>query len=89
MKKKDADEITNDMDEDDKWVTVPDAPTIVRTEKIRFEETGVEDRVRLVMKRGGRFEVDNRKKPVKEEEEQEVMDLFNNPNGDTNDTLPF
>jgi twinkle protein len=90
MKKKDADEITNDMDEDDKWVTVPDAPTIVRTEKIRFEETGVEDRVRLVMKRGGRFEVDNRKKPVKEEEDQEVMNLFSNPNGDTEDSeLPF
>jgi hypothetical protein len=42
------------------------------------------------MKRGGRFEVDNRKKPVKEEEDQEVMNLFSNPNGDTEDSeLPF
>ena len=87
MKKKEANELTGNEDEDDKWVTVPDAPTIVRTEKIRFEETGNEDRVRLVMKRGGRFEVDNRKNPVKEEEDTEVMNLFSSPTDAEN--LPF
>lgn len=45
-------------DEDLKWETVSDAPTIIKTEKIRFEEIGMEGRVRLKMTTGGRFEVD-------------------------------
>jgi len=60
-----------DMDEDEKWYVVPNAPTIIRTEKIRFEEVGVEDRVRMIMKTGGRFVVDKSKKqfvPMKDEE---------------------
>lgn len=51
-----------DMDEDEKWFVIKDAATIIRTEKIRFEEIGVEDRVRLIMKAGGRFVVDKSRK---------------------------
>lgn len=56
-KRKPADEIPTHADEDDKYVVDPDAPTILRTEKIRFEEEGVEDRIKLRMdaKKGGRF----------------------------------
>jgi twinkle protein len=52
-------EIPDDADEDDKYIVVKDAPTIIRTEKIRFEETGSEDRVKLMMdvNKGGRFYV--------------------------------
>jgi len=58
-KKKESKDIAPDADEDDKYIVMPDAPTIVRTEKIRFEELGVEDRVKLKMNfyKGGTFEL--------------------------------
>lgn len=91
-----------DMDEDEKWYVVPNAPTIIRTEKIRFEETGVEDRVRMIMKTGGRFVVDKSKKqfiPLKDDEfKEEDKRQKNVPTPrptiqfyekDDDDTLPF
>ncbi len=56
-RKRPADEIPEGADEDDKYYVDADAPTIVRTEKIRFEEEGVCDRIKLRMdyKKGGRF----------------------------------
>jgi len=66
----------DELDEDEKWFVLKNAPTIVKTEKIRFEELGSEGRVRLVMKEGGRFAVDktqksyNFEKDIREEEEK-------------------
>jgi twinkle protein len=67
------------MDEDEKWFVMPNAPTIVRTEKIRFEEIGVEDRVRLIMKTGGRFVVDKSKKVFDHEKWLKDNDPDNTP----------
>jgi len=56
-KRKKNEDIPDDADEDDKYIVCRDAPTIIRTEKIRFEEIGVEDRTKLRMdfNKGGRF----------------------------------
>jgi len=56
-KKKDRAEISEDADEDDKYYVDASVPTILRTEKIRFEEEGIMDRMKLRMdsKKGGRF----------------------------------
>lgn len=91
-----------DMDEDEKWYVVPNAPTIIRTEKIRFEEIGVEDRVRMIMKTGGRFVLDASKKlfdPRKDEEFKEENErqksvpspgpTFTFYEKEDDDTLPF
>lgn len=68
-KRKPSEDIPDDADEDDKYIVVRDAPTIIRTEKIRFEEIGVEDRCKLTMdaKKGGRFFLyeDPKKEPKK------------------------
>jgi twinkle protein len=100
MKKKDNVEIPKGADEDEKYYVVHDAPTIVRTEKIRFEEIGIEDRIRLKMDpaKGGRFFVDKNYKPSTkdedgpkklnpkiEEEEEELPTVFQG----TGDDLPF
>lgn len=88
------------MDEDEKWFVMPNAPTIIRTEKIRFEEIGVEDRVRLIMKTGGRFVVDKSKKPFDHEKwlKENQPDKTPNPGPrplnifgekDDDDDLPF
>ena len=72
MKRKPAEAIPDDADEDDKYFVVKDAPTIIKTEKIRFEETGNEDRIRLTMDftKGGRFflykEKENRPPAIEE-----------------------
>jgi hypothetical protein len=94
-KKRDSAEIPKGADEDDKYEVMHDAPTIIRTEKIRFEETGVEDRVKLRMdaKRGGRFFLyDEKDKP---EPVVDVKKLNPGPekvfgdDEDENDGLPF
>jgi len=87
-KRKKAQDIPEDADEDDKYYVDPDTPTVLRTEKIRFEEVGVMDRVKLIMdsKRGGRFFLFEEKKKVKyepiegkisppepEEDEEEIL----------------
>lgn len=101
-KRKPPSEIPDDADEDDKYIVVKNAPTIIRTEKIRFEETGSEDRVKLMMdtSKGGRFYVHKEEKPTfstvsklnptKEElearEELPIITLFD---ADEEKDLPF
>jgi len=98
-RKKPADEIPDGADEDDKYFVDPNAPTILRTEKIRFEEEGVCDRIKLCMdyKKGGRFSIYEEKKkeeepikgklnPPKKKEEDEDDEVFN---GKKEDDLPF
>jgi twinkle protein len=46
-----------DLDEDEKYEVMERAPTIIRTEKIRFEEIGHENRVKMEMSTWGRFSV--------------------------------
>ena len=58
LKKKKNSELQGDEDEDEKYVIVTNAPTIIRTEKIRFEETGNESRVRMRMSKTGQFAID-------------------------------
>lgn len=67
MKKRKRADIPDGADEDEKFDIDEKAPTIIRTEKIRFEEIGKEGRVKLSMdyKKGGRFEV------IKEEKKDE------------------
>ena len=63
-RKKPNDEIPDDADEDDKYYVDSDVPTILRTEKIRFEEEGKMDKTKLKMDsaKGGRFYVWEEKK---------------------------
>jgi len=96
-RKKRPEDIPDNADEDDKYYVDPATPTILRTEKIRFEEIGVMDRVKLVMdmKKGGRFYVYQEKKggeakpiegklnPPKED------DVFENDKDDEMGDLPF
>ena len=55
---------------DDKYIVDEEAPTILRTEKIRFEEEGKMNRIKLRMDsyRGGRFFIftEDKKKPTPE-----------------------
>jgi hypothetical protein len=96
-RKKNREDIPDDADEDDKYFVDPNTPTILRTEKIRFEEEGVCDRIKLRMdyKKGGRFFVlEDEKKPAlpdiqgklnpKEQEEE----VFGKPNDELTG-LPF
>ena len=99
-KKKPADEIPDGADEDDKYFVDPHAPTILRTEKIRFEEEGVCDRIKLRMdyKKGGRFfiyeeekkkeakPIEGKLNPPKVEDDDEV---FNGNGKDELSDLPF
>ena len=57
MRRKAKELIRDDMDEEDKYDTDKNAPTIIRTEKIRFEELGDEGSIRLKMEfaKGGTF----------------------------------
>ena len=50
-----AEELRGDEDEDEKLKEIEDAATIIRTEKIRFEETGNESRARMYMRKTGVF----------------------------------
>ena len=89
-KKKPAEEIPDDADEDDKYYVDPSVPTILRTEKVRFEEEGIMDRVKIWMdsRRGGKFFVyeDNKNK-----QEKPVKGKLNpsKKNKDDEDDLPF
>jgi KaiC/GvpD/RAD55 family RecA-like ATPase len=59
-------ELGRELDDDEKIIVDYNAPTIVRTEKIRFEELGKETRVRMNMSSTGNFFLQNGK-PSKEE----------------------
>jgi hypothetical protein len=56
-KKKNRADITDDMDDDDKYYVDNDTPTILITERIRFEEEGNMNRIKLRRdaSKGGRF----------------------------------
>lgn len=78
------------LDEDEKFEVIPKAPTIVRTEKIRFEETGNENRVKMEMSTWGQFTiVNNKKKAVADPDDriEAANKLFDDP--DEEDNLPF
>jgi len=79
------------LDEDEKYEVVTKAPTIVRTEKIRFEETGNENRVKMEMSTWGQFTVVNNKKKAVEAanpDKQHEPTIFDDPD-DGEDDLPF
>lgn len=96
-RKKHNSEVPRGSDEDDKYEVVKDAPTIIRTEKIRFEELGMEDRIKMRMDfyKGGQFtiiekednntviDVNSRIEPEKDDK----IDIDLTDNG--KDTLPF
>lgn len=99
LRRKKKNEIPAGADEDDKYDVVENAPTIIRTEKIRFEETGTEDRIKMVIdnKKGNRFfPMKDEPKPEvqksvgrydskKKEDDLDNIDLFD----DKADDLPF
>jgi hypothetical protein len=75
------------LDDDEKYEVVQKAPTIVRTEKIRFEETGNEDRVKMEMSTWGQFTVvESKNKPVSEPDKHIEPTIFDD---DQDDDLPF
>lgn len=78
------------LDEDEKYEVVKRAPTIIRAEKIRFEELGEENRVKMEMSEWGRFSVvDNKKKKAEEKanpDKQHEPTIFDDPD---DDDLPF
>jgi hypothetical protein len=98
-RRKKKEDITDDMDEDDKYYVDPDTPTILRTERIRFEEEGNMNRIKIRMdsSKGGRFFVvdEDKKKapepivgalnPPKNNEDE----VFNGDNNDEMKNLPF
>jgi twinkle protein len=99
-KRKKKEDIPDDADEDDKYYVDETVPTILRTERIKFEEEGHMNRIKLQMDtyRGGKFTV------VKEEKREKAApepikgalnppkntddDMFNG-NGSEKDDLPF
>ncbi len=99
-KKRPKSEIPEDADDDDKYVVDSDAPTIIRTERVRFEEEGLCDRIKLRMdfKKGGRFfvyndsdkkeipPIDSKLNPAAKDDDDEP---FQNGNGEQDKDLPF
>jgi twinkle protein len=97
-RRKKKEDIPDDADEDDKYYVDDTAPTILRTERIKFEEEGNMNRIKLRMDsyKGGRFYVVEDKKKVEvveipgklnpklKEEDDEVFGMEPNK-----DTLPF
>ena len=79
-----------DLDEDEKYEVIPKAPTIVRTEKIRFEETGNENRVKMEMSTWGQFTVvDNKKKKVEAQPDKTIEPTIFDDEDEDEDGLPF
>jgi KaiC/GvpD/RAD55 family RecA-like ATPase len=96
-KKKKAEDIPEDATEDDKIMIDTEAPNIITTEKIRFEEIGKLGKIKMNMdfKKGGRFYlVEDKKKDIPDiagklnPKAKEEDDLFGKAN-DTKDDLPF
>jgi len=84
LKKKPDHEITEEMDDDEKYLTLRDAPTIIRTEKIRFEEVGVEDRIRMKMNGYGQFYFPKKAKEKKEDGFEKISLVI-----DDEEEMPF
>ena len=91
-----ADELGLDfgnLDEDEKFEVVEKAPTIIRAEKIRFEELGHENRVKMEMSSWGQFSVVTKKPKAKAVEAADPdkrieSTIFDDPDEDDDD-LPF
>lgn len=78
------------LDEDEKFEVVDKAPTIIRTEKIRFEELGNENRVKMEMSSWGQFSVVDQKQKAAEKhnpDRQHEPTIFDDE--DDEDDLPF
>ncbi len=92
-RKRTMEELPPNPDDDDLWEPVYDAPTIIKTEKIRFEELGVESRVKLKLdfKKGGRFYVDGKKETEQQKkvDKAKTEEIFNFEEDDENEILPF
>lgn len=81
----------DDLDEDEKYIVMEKAPTIIRTEKIRFEELGHENRVKMEMNTWGRFLVykgAKKKKEIPAPDDRIEPSIFDNSD-DEKDDLPF
>jgi len=80
-----------DLDEDEKFMVMENAPTIIRTEKIRFEELGHENRVKMEMSTWGRFTVHTNKKAKKElpSPDERIEPSISDSKNDEGDDLPF
>lgn len=86
--------IWDDMDEDEKMMVIERAPTIIRTEKIRFEELGHESRVKMEMSTWGRFSIVKPKTDKAEvpDPDDRIEGKINFPwedDDENNDNLPF
>lgn len=82
-------ELLNGTEEDDeKYEVVKDAPTIIKTEKIRFEELGIESRIRMKMESYGRFYVEGKQAKEIDHMDAKIEKLFDDPDEKEED-LPF
>ena len=92
-RKRTMEELPPNPDDDDMWEPVYDAPTIIKTEKIRFEEIGIESRVKLKLdfKKGGRFYVDGKQETEKQKkaDQEKTAEIFKFEEDDDNEDLPF
>jgi hypothetical protein len=97
-KRKKKEDIPDDADEDDKYYVDETAPTILRTERIKFEEEGHMNRIKLQMDtyRGGKFTVvkdeKREKTPVQDIPNKlnpKVIDEVFDNNTQDNSDLPF
>lgn len=98
-KKKKPEDIPDDATDDDKIMIDKDAPNIIMTEKIRFEEIGKLGKLKMTMNfsKGGRFYVvdDSKKAPepikgaINPPKGQKDDDVFNGNGKDELSDLPF
>ena len=95
MKKRPSGEIPENASEEDKVYVDDSAPTILKTEKIRFEEIGKERIIKLAMDEYGRFSVikkDSKTGPPKDvfgDAERKKLNPKIKENDENDDNLPF
>lgn len=87
------------IDNDERWEINYKAPTIIRTEKIKFEETGKEDRIKMEMVGYGRFKIvppsldesslSKRQKAIPPPPMPEQSDFFDKLSEENGETPPF
>ena len=95
MKKRPSGEIPENASEEDKVYVDDSAPTILKTEKIRFEEIGKERIIKLAMDEYGRFSVikkDSKTGPPEDvfgDAERKKLNPKIKENDENDDNLPF